>query len=306
MPDAGGWPMVHGDARAPAGSNGARPRRRSGCQSSAPDPPRHAADVLADRIAATLVSHEPGWRLPRPSELARRNNVSVGEVYAAVDQLVARQIVRRSPNGQLYRSSPAEYMIRLEGTARLGTRVDPMSGNLTCLSYNVSWRPAPEDAACALQIAPGDPVCALQLTWAMNDAPAAVSTTYLAGHLAHPGTLAEWLATAADRGVLPLVPPRSQHADSRCRRPDCLPQAAAIQMELPPTSIARRLRLSAGQMAILVTVSFAQGAQQRPAALSVAVLRPDMFRIVMETEPSGPVAENLTATWRLAVGDDRA
>jgi hypothetical protein len=278
------------------------PRYRPG----APEAPRHAADVLADRIAASLVSHEPGWRLPRASELARRHDVSLGEVYAAVDRLIGRQVVRRSPDGQLYRSSPAEYLIPIEGTPRLGTHVDPMGGNLTCLSYNVSWRPAPEDAACALKIAPGDPVCVLQLAWAMNDRPAAVSTSYLGAPLAHPGIPAEWLATAAERGVLPLAPPGIAHGDSRGRCPDCLPQAAAVQMQVPPASVARRLRLTAGQMAVLVTVLSAERLRRRPAALTVAVLRPDMFRIVMKSEPSDPVADNLTAAWRLAVGDDRA
>lgn len=36
---------------------------------------RPAAELLADRIAATLVNHEPGWQLPRPSAIARRHNV---------------------------------------------------------------------------------------------------------------------------------------------------------------------------------------------------------------------------------------
>jgi hypothetical protein len=205
--------------------------------SGAPGQQRQAADVLADRIAATLVNHEPGWRMPRPSALARRHNVSVGEVRAAVDQLVARQVVRRSADGQLYRSSPAEYLIPLEGTARLGTRVDPMSGNLTCLSYNVSWRPAPDDAASALRIGPGDP--------------------------------------------------------------DCLPHIAAVQMQPPPKSVARKLRLTAGQMAVLVTVLFGQGARQRPAALTAAVLRPDMFRIAMEAAPPGVASPNLASASRL-------
>jgi hypothetical protein len=268
-------------------------------------PPPHAADVLADRIAATLVNHEPGWRMPRPSALARRHSVSLGEVDAAIDRLIARQVVRRTPDGQLYRSSPAEYLIPLEGTARLGTRVDPMSSNLSCLSYNVSWRPAPEDAACALKTKPGEPVCVLQLAWAINDRPAAVSTTYLAGHLAHPDTPADWLVTAAERGVLPLAPPVAAHGESNGPGPDCLPRGAAIQMELPPQAVARKLRLAPGQMAVLVTVRFGQGARRRPAALTTAVLRPDMFRIVMETEPSGTAAENLAAAWRLVAAEDR-
>jgi len=300
MPGADGWPLPPVD-----GPAGARPRGRPARRSGAPGSPRPAADVLAERIATTLVSHEPGWRLPRLSELARRYSVSIGEVHAAIDQLLIRQVVRRSPDGQLYRASPAEYVIPLEGTARFGTRVDPMSGNLSCLSYNVSWRRAPEDAACALRINAGEPVCVLQLAWAMNDLPAAVSTTYLAGRLAHPGTPAEWLATAAERGVLPLGPPGEEHGETGGPHPDCLPQAAAVEMQLPPTAVARKLRLAVGQMAVLVTVLFGQGAARRPVALTAAVLRPDMFRIVLETPPSAPVTGNLAASWRLVLADDR-
>jgi len=40
--------------------------------------------VLADRIAAALVHREPGWRLPRRSALARRYNVSLTEIDAAI------------------------------------------------------------------------------------------------------------------------------------------------------------------------------------------------------------------------------
>ncbi|MGH3167233.1 MAG: hypothetical protein ACRDN0_15250 [Trebonia sp.] len=32
--------------------------------------------VLAGRLTATLVTHNPGWRLPRPSEIARRHNAT--------------------------------------------------------------------------------------------------------------------------------------------------------------------------------------------------------------------------------------
>ncbi len=269
---------------------GIRPRSRLG----AGDPPRRPADVLADRIAATLVSHEPGWRLPLPSALARRYGVSMTEVSAAVDELVSRQLVRRAATGQLYRASPVEYLIPLEGTARLGTRVDPMSGTLTCRNYGVSWRPPPEDAACALKIPSDEPVCVLQLAWALNGMPAAVSTTYLSRHLAHPRVPADWLAAAAGRGVLPLVVPDAGYLGNPGTRPDCMPYSAAVQMQLPPPSVARRLRLTAGQLAVLVTVMFGSGSGQWPAAMTAAVLRPDMFRIVVETasgdQPSQPRA----------------
>src|ERR1700733_6097750 len=105
--------------------------------------------VLANRLAAALVHHEPGWRLPRHTALARRYNVSPGEIENAVAELVSRHLIRRLPEGQLYRASPAEYLIELEGVAGLGSMLDPMGGDLACRSRQVSWRRVPEDIAWA-------------------------------------------------------------------------------------------------------------------------------------------------------------
>ena len=63
--------------------------------------PGSSATVLADRIAAALAHHEPGWRLPRQTALARRYNVSPAEVDAAISELSARHLIRRLPDGQL-------------------------------------------------------------------------------------------------------------------------------------------------------------------------------------------------------------
>src|SRR5690348_18482187 len=93
-----------------------------------------AAAVLADRLAAALVHHEPGWRLPRLSALARRYSVDVDEIDAAIDALAARHLVRRLPDGQIYRMSPAEYRVCLDGLSGLAAQVDPMGGQLACAS----------------------------------------------------------------------------------------------------------------------------------------------------------------------------
>ena len=77
--------------------------------------PARASTVLADRIAAALVHREPGWRLPRRTALARRYNVSLTEIDAALGDLARRSLVRRLPDGQLYRASPADYWIPVEG-----------------------------------------------------------------------------------------------------------------------------------------------------------------------------------------------
>ena len=118
---------------------------------------RPGVAVLADRIAAALVHHEPGWRLPRHTTLARRYNVTTAEIDAAVTELTTRHLVRRLPDGQLYRVSPAEYLIPIEGAPGLASRVDPMGGQITCRSWQASWRQVPEDIGWALRIPPGRP-----------------------------------------------------------------------------------------------------------------------------------------------------
>jgi DNA-binding GntR family transcriptional regulator len=291
VPGASGWPMASGagPGERRAGANGAWPESRAG------------AGVLAERIASTLVNHEPGWRLPRPSALARRHNVSTDEVLAAVEYLISQQLVRRSPDGNLYRSSPADYLISVEGIAGLGASVDPMGANLTCVSYGVSRQPASEAAACALGVQPGEPVGILRLAWAVNGTPAAVSTTHLAGHLAEPPTLAGWLTAGAEHGELPLAV-RAVAAEHGGQR-DLRPRAVAVQMELPPASVAKRLRLRAGQMAVLVTVVSGDGSGHAPAALTATVLRPDMFRISVEAVPPAAGRGSHSDAWLLAAAE---
>src|ERR1700730_4946165 len=111
-----------------------------------------AAAVLADRLAAALVHHEPGWRLPRHSALARRYSVSAAEIDAAVDELIGLHLPRRLADGQLYRASPAEYVFGLEGVPGLLSYVDAMGGEFTCRSRQVSWRLPREDISWALPL----------------------------------------------------------------------------------------------------------------------------------------------------------
>src|SRR5262249_57894208 len=61
------------------------------------------------------------------------------------------------------------------------------------------------------------------------------------------------------------------------------PGALHVEMQPPPPSIARSLRLSAGQSAVKVTVRFDDPSTGRPAALTIAVLRLELFRIVVQT-----------------------
>jgi DNA-binding GntR family transcriptional regulator len=224
--------------------------------------------VLADRIAAALLHHEPGWRLPRHTALARRYNVSATEVEAAIDELTGRHLLRRLPDGQVYRASPAEYRLAIEGLAGLTSHVDPMGGELAAKTRHVSKRRPPEDIGRALWVPPGDAVLVIRCLWTVGSEPAAFSATYLPEQFA--GLLPEFAAASSPSGD-------SIHAG----------YARALQMEMQPPSpsVARSLRLAVGQPATTVTIRFEDDPGGRPVALTVAVLRPDLFRIVVESRP---------------------
>src|SRR5246500_761092 len=132
-----------------------------------------ATGVLADRIAAALVHREPGWRLPRRSALARRYNVSVPEVDGAIGELVRRSLIRRLPDGQLYRASQAEYLLPVEGIGGFRTPLDPMGGEITCYSGHGSERDAPQDIAWALGTNGDMPVRVLRCVWSAAGEPVA-------------------------------------------------------------------------------------------------------------------------------------
>src|SRR5262244_1260745 len=139
-----------GGSGGPPGAHGQGP---SGMDVDAAVPAQRAASgVLADRIAAALVHREPGWQLPRRSALARRYNVSMAEIDAAIVELTKRSLIRRLRDGQLYRASPADYLIPLEGVGGLSTRLDPMGGDIACTARHVSMRAAPQDVAWSLGV----------------------------------------------------------------------------------------------------------------------------------------------------------
>lgn len=250
------------------------------------------AGVLADRLAATLVHHEPGWRLPRPSALARRYNVRPSQVEQAVRELAARHLIRQLPDGQLYRASPAEYLISINGVPKLGARVDPMGSDVACRSRKVSWRRVPEDIGLALGVAATDTICVVKCHWSINGDPAAISTTYLTEEAASKASESVDVpnGTPVDR----LFNPTPEVDDDRETLRSGQPVALHLEMQPPPSSVARGLRLRAGQPAAIVTVRFDEPTAGRPVALTVAALRPDLFRIVIDSpakiSPLGAVA----------------
>jgi DNA-binding GntR family transcriptional regulator len=239
------------------------------------DPPVHSSGVLADRIAAALVHREPGWRLPRRSALARRYNVSLGEIDVAIRELARRSLVRRLADGQLYRASPADYWIPVEGATGLGTRLDPMGSPIECHARHVSLREAPQDVAWAIGVAAGAAVQVIRCVWNLSGEPAAISTTYLPppDSEAESGDRVPQDSEAGDFGVvLETLPGLAAR-----------PAAVSVEMSPPQPSAARSLRLTPGQPVTTVTIRFEDRDLRAPAGLTVVMLRPELFRVAIDT-----------------------
>ena len=92
--------------------------------------------------------------------------------------------MRRLPDGQVYRASPAAYLVPLEGLFGLASRVDPMGGQLACKSRTYARRPPPEDIRRSLGLAAEAPVLVIRCLWTVEVSLAALSVSYLPGHLA--------------------------------------------------------------------------------------------------------------------------
>jgi DNA-binding GntR family transcriptional regulator len=282
-----GGPAPHGgrgsgSVTAPAGGPsalGARGQRKLAAMEAEIPPQRVAAGVLADRIAAALVHREPGWRLPRRSALARRYNVSIAEIDTAIGELTRRSLIRRLPDGQLYRASPAEYLIPVEGIGGLSTRLDPMGGEISCQARHVSQREAPQDVAWALGVDGEAPVRIVRCVWAAGTEPVAISTAYVPDPMAEPLAGADTESFEEMLGAVPAAEPGGEPAYAK---------AVDLEMSPPQPSVARSLRLVPGQSAVSVTIRFDDRATGTPAGLTVVVLKPDQFRVVIEA--GGPLS----------------
>lgn len=259
------------------------------------DAGKSAARVLADRMAAALVHREPGWKLPRRSALARRFSVSLAEIDVAVDELSRRSLLRKLPDGQLYRASPAEYQISIEGLPGLSTTVDPMGSAISCQAKHVSRRQAPQDICWALGLTPGTQVRVVRCLWTSGGSPVAMSTAYVPQA---PGTrppAAGRVNAPQAEGDLSWIPafdevmsePPADEGEPDTEVADGRPAALNVELRPPQPSIARGLHLSPGQSAITVTIRF--DAASAPVALTVVMLRPDFFKVSVETA-AGPTA----------------
>ena len=259
------------------------PRRDVGLAAArAPVRPTGSAAVLADRMAAALVHREPGWRLPRRSALARRYNVSLTEIDAALSDLARRSLVRRLPDGQLYRASPADYWIPIEGAARVGTRLDPMGGDIACQTRHVSRREAPQDVAWALRLPPGAPIRVVRCVWVSAGDPAAVSTAYLHD----PAAPDDAAGGGAD------VEPDQEFSSFDSALTTVPAAAVSVEMCPPQPAVARSLRLTPGQPVITVTVRFDDVTTGEPTGLTVVMLKPELFRVSVDTTEA-PLGEPL-------------
>jgi DNA-binding GntR family transcriptional regulator len=242
-------------------------------QPEADMPPSQATiSVLADRIAAALVHREPGWRLPRRSALAHRYNVTIAEIDVAIDELARRSLIQRLPDGQLYRASPAEYLIPVDAVGGLTTRLVPVGGEISCLSRHVSQRDAPQDVAWALGLDAEVPVRIVRRVWAVVTEPVAISTAYV------PQAVAESLAGDDHDSFETML-----HSIPGGPAAAAFAHAGAADLEFTPPqpSVARTLRLVPGQPAVSVTIRFDDRAARTPVGLTVVILRPELFRIVM-------------------------
>lgn len=301
-----------GGIGATSSERGARGSRRLGPEGWGAQVAGPAVSVLADRLAAALVHHEPGWRLPRHSALARRYNVSAAEIDAAVEELVSRHLVRRLADGQVYRASPAEYVISLEGVPGLESFVDAMGGEFSCRSRQVTWRLPPEDISWALRMPADQQVCVVRYLWTAGGEPAALSTTYLPRDIGLRPDEAAATRLPKTLNLLQLTGFGDDAAEAeeapRDAEQGLAGSAAALYIELqaPPPSVARSLRLSAGQPAMIVTIRFDEPDSGRPVALTIAVLRPDLFRVVVQT-PASPLpdgnAGSLSGSWTHVLED---
>jgi len=207
----------------------------------------------------------------------------MAEIDAAIMELTRRSLIRRLPDGQLYRSSAAEYLIPLEGIGGLSTRLDPMGGEISCSARHVSLRAAPQDVAWSLGIAGEKPVRIVRCAWAVGAEPVAISTAYV------PGAVADLAAEEPDEFEMVLHSP-----------PVALPAAKAVQaravdleMAPPQPSVARSLRLLPGQSAISVTIRFDEQASGSPVGLTTVTLKPHHFRVVIQAGDQLPGVSHL-------------
>lgn len=276
--------------------------------SSWPPGVRPQTSILAGRLATDLVRHDPGWRLPRLSVLARRYQTSLDQMATAVDELVAAELVSRLPDGRLQRRSPAEHLVSLTGMPNLTAWVDPMGGDLVCRSRRVSVRPVPDPIMLALGAGMTEPINRVRCLWDLNGQPAAVTNTFVVTRFAGTvdGESPPGGGLRAD--TLDVLQPRDEAADGDATicAISASPTALHLEVTLVARSLAHLLALPADRPAATLTVRFDDPATRRPVAVSIATLRFELFQIVVQgVDSSTPLgkAQRLGAISALLAGD---
>ncbi len=290
---------------------GSSSREREAAVFESPQPRRNPRErprgVLTNRLAAALVNHEPGWRLPRLSVLAKQYETTSDLLAEAISDLIARGLIRRTPEGQLCRASPAHYVLPFGGSLPdLQARAVPAGGDLGIKSRSVSVHPVRDDIEWALQISSHEPASILQLLWTVGGQPAAITATYLAPKQAE-SLITHVDAAEADtiRVVLPLTPLEAGTGQNVDRHSCLVPSALHTEMQQPPRWAAQALGLTACQRAVLITTRYDDARDGRPVALTVAVLRPELFRITIASgQPILPAdAGGFWPGWSHVAGD---
>lgn len=267
-------PALPGPGREPARGRREEPvpfgRPGTGPGRDRAPPGRLSVGVLAERLAAALVPREPGYLLPRRSALARRYQASIPEIDAAIDELARRRLVRLLPSGEAYRAGPAEYVVSPDGLPSSSAIIDPMGNHVACRARRVSRLRAAADIAGALGLTPGAHICVCRALWTADGEPAASVATYVPDRLAH--LLTAQQPEQAGPGAALLAPGRAARLS-----------LLRVEMQPPDRAAARRLRLPAGLPAVTVTARYDDEDHGDPMALTEAALRPDRFRIVLDS-----------------------
>jgi UTRA domain len=153
-------------------------------------------------------------------------------------------------------------------------------------------RRPPEEVGRALGVASGDPVLSIRCLWTVGGQPAAFASSYVSEKV------------AAKLGARPVTKPGDEDATRDFQeqtgaglplefplpwQPGHMaspwPAAVQIEMGLPPPAAAKALRLAAGQPVAMVTLSFPGPTSGTAAALTIAMLRPELFRIIVQAPP---------------------
>jgi hypothetical protein len=224
---------------------------------------------------------------------------------AAVDELVDAELLSRLPDGRLHRRSPAEQLVSLTGVPSLTSWVDPMGGDLACRSLGASIRPVPDAISSALGVAPSEPVRRVRCLWDRDGQPAAVTNTFLVARRGGNSGGRNGDPRATPLGVLRTLDDSGEGelANSTVAG---TPAAVHLELTLVARSIAHLLALPADRPAATLTVRLDDPDTRRPVAVTSATLRPELFRIVVQTvDPSGQLnsAQHLEAVSDLVAGD---